>query len=232
MALQAALTDRGYTLYDPFAGISSPYFPHTIKLFVAPMRDGWVRVLIDAVPAEEYDLARTLSGAFTCLLVTLENRQSDVRVFVAGETVATAEWFAAQHPHTGHQSPTSQRIGDFSFEELPPDLRELSTKIDSRQASGMFRKFASQLLGDKQTAARALFDNRPDWHHPAHTDTRSLLDGILPARWYEPDFAALRAAWVVHASGTTLSGDQAMLTSIPDALQYQPIYAGKTATGR
>ncbi|GEM_PF-459592 len=67
----------GYEAYDPFAAMPAQAYSHAVKLFVAPVRDGWMRIL--GAPEEETidvmaDIAYRAFGDETfpmCLLMAI-----------------------------------------------------------------------------------------------------------------------------------------------------------------
>ncbi len=196
----------------------------TVRLFVSPPSEGWVRV------NGEFDAALlpTLVGEALCLSVMLRGAQATIaayhhRVQVAVESafadflrddctpddvrrIAAGE-FDALPPI--EQAPQPQVMA-VPFDALPQNIQTLASDVDADKAQKMFERISGNLMnkasgqqGDAAAdAARKMLhqDDTPDWNSAGGQRIRALMRCLtIPADWREPDFVTLRDAYQLHA---------------------------------
>ncbi len=247
-ALRAALSARGYTPYDPFPGGSGtpPHLRQTVRLFVAPPRAGWVRVL-GAVDEEALPDVQQRLGV-PLLYAWLSAERGGWAIFADGERHESPEAFApylagghtldelrAAFAHTAEvPSPTKT-------ETLPPELQELAHKegVDARQAEKLLGRLGHKLLGRFEDAdeaqAQAMLGGAPDpWQSAAGQRVQAVAALLrLPADWRAPDWQQVRDAYHVHRLRArhprmaALPGDDEALAAVPNVADYTPLYMGR-----
>jgi hypothetical protein len=65
--LRQSLENFGYTLFNPFGIMPGKSYAHSVRLFVAPAENDWVRV----IGAPDPRLVAPLSGSGACLYLAL-----------------------------------------------------------------------------------------------------------------------------------------------------------------
>lgn len=229
-ALRDILKGRGYEPYDPFPGGTGtpPGWSDLVRQFVAPAREGWVRVLGEPVEAALPELSRGLDlpvihgwlseqdGGFA--LIDGATRHTDPVVFErylrSGESFERLRraWHGELpvEPAASGQPPVAVAGAD----DLPPDIRQLAEEkgVDARRAGKLFEKLSGSLFGklardagaeagDEQDQARALLmgGGRDIWNS-LHGQRVRAIAGVLalPDAWRTPDWDAVREAYHVH----------------------------------
>lgn len=251
--LRRSLTDLGYTLYNPFGLLPGKAYPQTVRLFVAPARSGWVRTIGEAETA----LLSHLSQITPVLQASLRDGQAHISAYVNGAAADPLEALSQhlrpgqtreqlRAALAGERLPPASATASpgepaLPLEALPPDVRQMAGRVDARQANKMFARLSGDLMkrvsGESQAAAaQALVSgaNPPDWESAGGRLIRSVLACLtIPDGWQEPDFSALRDAYPLHErkrrrpDAPLLPGDDALMQSVPDALDYTPVYGGK-----
>ncbi len=232
--IRTALAALGYTFYDPFGLIPGKAYPQAVRLFVAPARGGWTRVLGDPDPA----LPPPLSQTAPCLLVALDGSDARIEVYANGEPsspeTALASYLASpdclDRPLASEASGAA--LGGVALDALPDDVQALAQRVDLKQAESMFARLSGNLAaktgGDPGNLLR-----QPDWDSTGGRKIRALMDCLNIPDWRAPDFVTLRDAYALHKrrqrspNATLYPGDAEALAAVPDALTYTPIYAGK-----
>lgn len=250
-ALRQSLVALGYELFNPFGLIPGKAYSHSVRLFVAPPAEGWVKVI---GTLDEWQLP-LLKGPSPQVHLTLEDSQAIIRMFVDGqpvdpETALTAYLkpnvtpadlqAALHHPHIAKISPLDPTLGGVPMEALPQDVQSMARQVNPKQAQKLISKLSDTLLkragGEEQArAARALIEDphEPDWNSPGGLQIRALLNCLtIPDNWHEPDFMALRDAYQLHErkrrnpKARAYPGDEDTMAKVPDALSYIPVYGG------
>lgn len=218
--LNRSLVALGYELYDPFGRIPGKAYPVTVRLFIAPAKDGWTRILGASPPSDA--LLLDLSALGTCLSVTLNEARYQIDVFENGakrtptnaliphlnpgydraalERILSGEDDAtATHEHNGERKKPDLPL---DVDLLPDDVQELARDLNPRQVNNMFNKLMNRFAGGLTPAnaehARGLLSNRgPKWDSSAGRQVRALAEclGIPAPYWYQPDFGTLRDAY-------------------------------------
>lgn len=247
--LQQTLTVLGYTLFNPFGLIPGKAYTRSIRLFVAPALNGWVKVI---GAADALDLA-LLSKDTVLIYATLDGSDSNFRVYVDGKDSSLED---ALIPHLRPNvtisdlqralNTTSNIIhmdkpeAGLPFNALPDDVKAMAGNVNSGQAQKMFARLSNDLMkrfqGDEQAdAARALVNggSAPDWNSDRGMRLQAVMHCLnVPADWREPDFDSLRDAYQLHErhrrnpNARIYPGDDAVMAKVPDALRYTPVYGG------
>lgn len=250
VALRESLSALGYELYNPFGMMPGKAYHQSVKLFAAPPRQNWVRVL---GTFDERQFAH-LSRSGLCLYVTLD--AAPITVYKDGERVETESALAA-YVRDGRSADDLRRIlageiveiheipksssGGLPMNALPDDVRAMATQVDPKQAQKLFSRLSGDVLKkvSKDSAqlegARALVSGggEPDWNSAAGQQIRALMACLnVPDDWRDPDFTALRDAYPLYErrkrnpDARLYPGDDATMASVPNALDYVPVYGG------
>ncbi len=241
--LKHCLSEDGYTAYNPFGLMPSKPYRITVRLFVAPPRGGWVRV-IGEVPAA---LCAQVSTTQAILAVSLRGADAAINAYARGEAVAMEDWLSAnkidlQLSRLDDAPPlriAEQKHIIMGLDDLPEDVRRMAQGVDTQQAAKMFERMSSTLMrkagGDAQSAQALLQQqDAPDWNSAGGGRIRQLAAALgLGDGWREPDFITLRDAYQASArrqrrpDAPLLPGDAEALAAVPDALAYTPVFVGK-----
>ncbi len=232
-ALTAAASIAGYTAFNPFTGAPSRTWPKVLRLFVAPAQGGWVRVLGQPDSAMLSDL----SFCAPLLWAELEGDRGRLDAWEHGKAKRVEDIFGLAPADTDTLPPTAPvpDTGGNVFDALPEDVKAMNT--NPKQAQAMLDRLSGGLLkkagGDQAAAAAALQGNPPQWDSREGRRVAALLDGLGIPNWAQPDFITLRDAYQLHLrrqlrpSATLYHGDQEAMDAVPNALDYEPVYAGK-----
>lgn len=232
--IRSALTALGYEFYDPFGLIPGKAYPQAVRLFVAPARGGWTRVLGTPDPA----LLLPLSQVAPCLFVQLDGADAQITVYADGAVtspeVALESHLRAPDCLDYEPSPSTNgaALGGIALNALPDDVQALAQGVDLKQAESMFARLSGNLAAKTGGDAGDLL-RQPDWDSAGGRRIRALMDCLSIPDWRAPDFVTLRDAYALHQrrqrspNATLYPGDAEALAAVPDALTYTPIYAGK-----
>lgn len=251
--LRQSLTDLGYTLYNPFGLLPGKAYPQTVRLFAAPARGGWVRILGEAEAA----LLSHFSQTTPVFQASLRDGKAQISAYVNGAAADPLEALAAYlRPGRTRDDLRAALAGEglppapaapasagqsLPLAALPPDVQAMAGRVDAGQANTMFARLSGDLMkrvsGESQAAAaQALVRgaNPPDWESAGGRLIRAALGCLtIPDGWQEPDFDVLRDAYPLHErkrrrpDAALLPGDDALMQRVPDALDYIPVYGGK-----
>lgn len=250
LLLQRSLTDLGYTLYNPFGLIPGKAYPLSVRLFVAPAVNEWVKIIGEP---DERQFA-SLSANTLVLYTALDKAQADIRAYQNG---SAADLAAALTPYLQPNrtaddlrqalETTSNVIQDdagstgLPFNALPDNIKGMAGSVNSGQAQKMFNRLSGDLMkkvtgnAGQADAARALVSggDAPDWNSSGGARIRALMNCLtLPDDWREPDFDTLRDAYQLHErrrrnpNARAYPGDDEVMAKVPDALAFIPIYGG------
>jgi hypothetical protein len=248
-ALRDSLAALGYQLHDPFGLIPGKAYAQTVRLFVAPPAGGWTRVL--GAP-DDGQFAR-LSAAVPCLYLALEGDTATIAAYASGQPAPVETAFAPYLKPgrtvedvkaavgTRHALPLQEKESSFPMDALPDDVKSMAKGVNAEQAGAMFNRLTGQLMkkiggGSAQAdAARALIAGAPDWDSAGGAQIRALVACLtLPEGWRSPDFTAVRDAYQLHIrrkhnpNARLYPGDDTIMAQVPDALDYMPVYGGKS----
>ncbi|MEZ4668153.1 MAG: hypothetical protein R3E39_09570 [Anaerolineae bacterium] len=251
-AAQDSLTQLGYTLYNPFGLMPGKSYARTVRLFVAPSRAGWVKIIGEF---DERQLSQ-ISQIAPCLYATLQGKVSNIRIFhdkhpaepeIVFETHLKTG-FSAAHIQDAMQEkypkiiPNDLPESGLPFDALPDNVKAMADKVNPGQAQKMFARLTGDVLkkvgsvGDQADAARALVNNQdaPDWNSAGGLKIQALINCLtIPANWRDPDFNTLRDAYQLHArrqrnpNARAYPGDDDVMAQVPDALDYTPVFGGQ-----
>jgi hypothetical protein len=252
-ALRSALQAQGYKAYDPFPGGTGLSFgwKRQVRLFVTPPAGGWTRVLgapdVDALPA----VAGALNTAILYAWLTADD--SGVAVWTAAGSGdlpdALADWRRADcSPDDLVRALAGNRpVAELPAEgpamlavPLPPDMQDMADQVDAGQAEKMMDRLSKSVFGklgaggaQAQADAQAALAGQSPWNTDHGRRLRGIMDCLtVPAGWRTPTHADVREAYQIARSrqvnpdGLRLPGDDDSLAAVPDALDYQPVYAG------
>ncbi len=255
-ALRTLLAAHDYAPYDPFPGGTGtpPGLRTMARLFVAPARDGWVRVLgeVDAglLPA----LSNAVGG--TLLAAWLTGDGGGFAVYAGGTRHETPEAFAPflrdgatpadiKRALAGELPAKAQEDATPGADALPPELQQLARTqgVDAGKANAIVARLSDTLFGRlarqtgdasaEQEQARAVFmgGGRDIWHS-VHGQRVRAMAGVLalPANWRVPAWDDVRDAYHAlrmrerYPRMAMLPGDKESLAAVPDIAAYIPVY--------
>lgn len=246
--VQQTLVQHGYTLFDPFSIMPGKAYAQSVRLFAAPLRAGWLRLLGENVDAA---LLADFAADGLCLSLALAGDVAEIVVYHNGAARHTPEALAdALSPHT--RAPYTRAdvlaaltgnaaekttAGALPLDALPDDLQRLAGSVDPKAANNLFGRLSKQLMqkagGDKDAAA-ALLARGADWQSAGGARIRRLMRCLdVPEDWQTPDFVTLRDAYQLHLRRQRLPGarlypgDAETLARVADALAYTPLYGGR-----
>lgn len=250
--IHASLTNAGWRLYDPFAGLGVSY-PRRIGSFVAPAQGAWLRVVLESTLKDAVPLVQALSETDgLALLARLETSVLTLHAYQAGKALkdlrdalpADVNTETMIQALTGDPPPlpplySVPQVGGVALADAPEALRRMSANVPVQQVGRLFERIARSVLSREQEAgARDLLrkSEGPDWQSLGGLTLRHVLNTLsVPPGWHTPDFATLRLAYTLHLRrqrqphAPLLPGDAEALAAVPAALEYRPIYAGKDA---
>lgn len=256
--LREVLEAHGYKPYDPFPGGTGtpPMLHDMVRLFVAPSRDGWVRVL--GQPAEPLLAEFSTAAGVPVLYGWLTDDGGGFALFSKG---ARHDDPAAFEPYRRVDQPAEQLAQAFAGElsvpvlpgespavvsgnVLPPEIQQLAKakgvkpsdaeKLAQRISGRLFGK-ADKKGGEEQEQARAIVTDagRDVWNSLNGQRVRAIASVLnLPDNWRSPTLDAVRDAYHLHRLRQRnprlplMPGDQATMDAVPDALSYMPVYVG------
>jgi hypothetical protein len=239
--LKSTLTAEDYTLYDPFGLMPGRAYTQTVKTFIAPAQNGWIRLLTEsALP--ETALAALSSLALT-LVVSLAEGEARFAVYQSGwqvDVVSALTPYLTTSPETLRRALTltvidqQDRETTLPFDALGGEVKAMAENVNPQQAQKMFNKIAGQLLkGDQKAAARGLLNSAVDWNSAGGKRIEAVMACLTVPSWREPDYVALRDAYALRSrlrrkpNAALYPGDEAALAAVPNALDYLPVFAGK-----
>lgn len=250
--LQTTLAHLDYKPYDAFGPIPGIAYPHTLKLFIAPLAGGWRRVLVDATQPDDIAItAARLSKLGLCLRATLDGKEAALTAYAVGEETdvetaliphlregKTADDLNRALNNVGLLPPVddAQKVAVVPMDALPDDVKDMAQDVNPKQAQKMFDKIAGRLVNRQQSdAAKGLLGgDAPDWNSGGGARIRAVMACLtVPDDWRMPDFVTLRTAYQLHArkrrkpDARLYPGDAEDMAAVPDALDYVPVYGGK-----
>jgi hypothetical protein len=236
--LNDALNTLGYQRFNPFGLIPGKAYPQAVRLFVAAARDGWTRVIGEPDTA----LLAPLSLLAPCLLVSLDGDEATFTAYNEGDA-STPEIAFPPYTHEHDcirlsllisQASNSAALGGVALDMLPDDVQNLAQKVDLKQAGKMFNRLSGNLAPKSGGDASANDLLRlPEWNSVGGTRIAALMNCLRIPNWRDPDFVTLRDAYALHErrrrspKAALYPGDAETMQSVPDALSYTPVYAGK-----
>lgn len=248
IALHNSLQEQGYISYDPFAGGmgTPPGLTETVKMFVAPSQDNWVRILGE-VPA-------SITLPFTYLRGWVGEHSAGFSAWEGNTALQITDFLRAPYTSVEWDQLINRAVDNTARMDntsaLPAELRHMAeqNKINPAQAESMFNRLTGQLFNkmDKQsggTAKTLQTQAKQVLHNPMAVDwsrgwaarlaaLASLL--ILPDNWRTPDFITLRDAYQVarrlkkSPKALLMNDEKVALGMVDNAIDYQPVYMGKS----
>ncbi|MBC8100654.1 MAG: hypothetical protein H7Y11_14535 [Armatimonadetes bacterium] len=245
--LLTSVIASGWIPYDPFGLMpGAPAYLHTVKLFVAPAHEGWVRVVCapDAPPTDALLLA--LGQHVLCLYAGVLEGRAVLRVYHSAGSIdaavlptlaamPAAPWQAALDLPDGDATDSAKSTSGLPLDVLGGGVQRMAASVDAKQAQSMFDKLAGRVLkGDQRAAAQGLIQQgKVDWASAGGRKVAAALACLVLPDWREPDYIALRDAYQLqrrrqrNANAPLYPGDAQALAAVPDALAYTPVFGGK-----
>ena len=201
--LRDALKALGYQFYDPFGLMPGKAYPQAVRLFVAPAREGWTRILGEP----EANLLAPLSRFAPCLLIQLDGPNATISAYQSGAKTGPSEAIGgyAANPDCIQQAlditmaSTSEALGGVALDMLPGDVQNLAQNVDLKQASKMFNRLSGNLApksGGDASASDLL--RQPEWNSVGGARITALMNCLPISNWRDPDFVTLRDAYALH----------------------------------
>lgn len=248
--LQDSLVHLGYTLYNPFGLIPGKAYARSVRLFVAPEADGWIKV----IGAPDDAQLPILSQNAPLMYAALVGDEAVLRVYVAGQAAepesallpylragVTADQLHQALHTTSNIIAMDKADSGLPFEVLPDDIKAMAVKVNPNQAQKMFTRLTGDLMkkvgnGNGQAdAARELISGSEtlNWNSSGGTRIQAVMGCLnIPSTWREPDFDSLRDAYPLYErrrrnpNARVYPGDETVMAKVPDALSYTPVYGG------
>lgn len=224
-SLREVLAAHGYKAYDPFpGGTGTPTkLTETIRQFVAPTKDGWVRIL--GQPAEE------LLGEFSELIALpvihgwLSDDDGGFALYERGKL--QDELSALESYLRRDKSPDllsrawegkipvevleseSPPVAVVNMADLPPDIQQLAAEkdVDPKKANKLAERLSASLFGklqgskEEQEQAREMLKGggRDNWNSLNGQRVRAIASVLdLPENWRLPALETVRDAYQIH----------------------------------
>ena len=253
--LQQSLIQLEYELYSAFDLIPGKSYPDTLKTFIAPAQGAWTHILVS--PETDIDdlelLAEMLSAYGLCLLTQLNQEGETIALFQEGEEIELESGLRShlfegksvddlRHALAGTM-PLPMIEGDadeqsqiLAIHDLPPEMRQMAQGLSPSKTQNMFQRFSRQLMGRGQAEqAQELFnEDKLDWNGSGGMKIRGLMSCLMAGDdWLSPDFMTVRDAYQRHIrmqrrpNAKLYPGDEAMMSAVPNALDYTPVYGGQ-----
>ncbi len=243
--LRQALENFGYTLFNPFGILPGKSYARSVRLFVAPAQNDWVRIIGTPDPR----LVAPLSASEACLYLALHGANARMEIYTRGD-FRQLEAELRPYLRQGRTADDLLRVIHDDLPEiaeetgpiftvLPDDVQQLSANVDPKQAQKMFERLTGGMLKKTGTdastadAARELIQP-PDWNSLGAQRMHALVGCLtLPPNWRDPDFVTLRDAYQLHArrqrkpDARLYPGDEEIMARVPNALDYIPVYGGR-----
>lgn len=239
--LHDLLTGQRYHRYNPFGLMPVKPYKQTVRLFVAPVQDSWVRVAGEPDAALLPALAQTWPLVWLCL----SGNDVGIQTFVDGQSIEPDQFpgvdlgVLAQAMPDAPLEIVSKPASALPLDALPPDVKAMAIKVDPKRANKMFEQLSGTLLkraGGDAAAARMLIEQQdaPDWDGIGGARLRAAAQAFgLPRDWRSPDFVAVRDAYQASArrqrkpDAPLFPGDAEALAAVSDALAYLPVFGGR-----
>jgi hypothetical protein len=234
-----------------------PGLTETVRLFVAPPQRDWVNVLgeypVDLLP----DFNREIGAPVVYVWLTEDDggltlyqdgaRRDDPTAFAPylrpGQPPDVLPRAFAGEIKVAVLESDQPPVAVLGADALPPELQQLAQDqgADPVKASKMFQKVSNKLLkrmgsGEEQEQARAMFmgGGQDIWNSLNGQRIRAILSLLtLPDNWRVPSLQTMRDAYQVHRLRQRaprlmlMPGDKETLETVPDALDYTPVYLGR-----
>ncbi len=234
----AALAAAGGRAYDPFGLMPAPAFARAVKLLVAPVDKGWLRLACAPDSELELVLGAASRHGLTVHAVIDAGLTPRVTAYRDGSVVGLAESLPGAFDRvrvnallTAPVTGSGRAFGGVSSAALPPDVRAMGGGLGSRQVERMMHAMTAGMgSGNRADAQNALVT--VDWEAGAGRWLRDVLIACGIGDRVLPDYATLSTAYRVlkrleRRPGATLyPGDAEAIAAAPDALDYAPIYTG------
>jgi hypothetical protein len=248
--VRASLVLLGYTPFNPFGLIPGKAYPISVRLFVAPAENGWVRIigvvddaLLGLITQSTFGLRIHLQDhmeATTAQDGQLVELLPSLLPFLKADKTETDLHDALYSPMLVTSS-TSNKEG-LPLDALPDDVRSMAGGVNPKQAQSLFTRLTGDVLkkvspsGEQLDAARKLVQqpSQVDWNSPGAVRVQAMMACLtVPLNWRDPDFDTLSDAYGLHErkrlnpNARDYPGDVETMAKVPQALTFTPVYGGK-----
>jgi hypothetical protein len=239
-ALQAIHTAAGYVPYNPYpGGMGTPSgVTEMVKLFVAPLEKGWIRLIGQPNPSLLPELAQQLGCSLLYIWINTTNGQIDC--IGSGEL---SQFLRPDKTPADLQNALSAAYSDPPSGGVLGDLAS-SHGVDVRQADRLFQKTSRTVLGKldrqsggeasaMQTAASGVLSGNDgfSWKKAAAQRVQGVMACLtVPENWRDPDYKDLAAAYQIAClldqdeNALLLPSDEAILDKVEFPLDYRLAY--------
>ena len=177
-----------------------------------------------------------------CLIVELKRFQFHARALTLQFRQLTSRRpDQLQHTLTAEALPAvAETDSGGVFANLPDDIQALADDVDQAQAQKMFDRLSGDLMkkvGGTQATEAAhdlIGGSAPDWNSLGGRRLHAVMRCLTtPDQWRDPTFTTLRDAYQLHRrrqrkpDARLYPGDEDIMQRVPNALDYQPVYAGR-----
>lgn len=248
--MRESLNALGYQSFNPFGSMPGKAYPQSVRLFVAPAAEGWVRVLGGLDEAQLHLISPTL----LCLYLTLDGATAGITVFEngtqaganplqpylrEGRTLADMERVLAGGSLGEPFLSVQKSKADLPLDVLPQDVQAMAGQVNAAQAQKLFSSLSGNFMkrfgkGDVEGAQALIGGSQADWSSAGGQQLAALAACLtLPENWRTPDFTSLRDAYQLHErrrrnpKAMLYPGDAEAMAAVPEALSYIPVYGGK-----
>lgn len=235
-----------YQLYDPFGVLPGKTYRNTVKLFIAPPHSNdWLSLI------SEQELSAWLPALGTNGIALMIKAQAvQVQFYREGYACSPADFVkmfpvetsleqvleqyeVVQHPTIDPTPPPTV----VPLTLLPSDVQAMAGNLSNQQINTLFEKLTRQLPQEGVVAEAQQFVHEQvtlNWTSPYGKSVRRLMSTLgTPDASILPPFTTIRDVYHVHRQlqrrpyRTLLPGEDNLRQLIPNALDYQPIYAGR-----
>lgn len=238
--IDSTLNQQGYTRYNPFDAIPGLAYSDSIRLFLDPSAE---RVIGNYTPS----IAAALSQLGVVLDLTLEGEQAAFTVYHAGEAVPP---LPTLQPYIKEGFTSAQLEGALSgsftsdpkndnivpMDILPDDVQNMAKKLNPKHINRLFNKIMKQVgIGGDEARATLNEHQQVNWATAGGKQLHAIMRCLdVSPIWYKPDFVSVRDAYQLHLrrqqnpKANLYPGDEEAMQAVPNALDYTPIYGGKS----
>lgn len=241
-ALQSALAQSGLAPYDPFGVMPiTRAYTQTVKAFVAPAQNGWIRVLLSTETPLPDEIAVSISQIAPLLVVSLRDSDALFQAWHNGESVDALDMMATYADRAALEAAfnakydTKKAKDDSLLDVIPEELRGVMGEGSIKKAEGLLGRMAGRALNMNERAAAVtmLREIVVDWASEGGQRIRAVM-ALMPLKaWAVPDYVLLRDAYRQHARvqrnpNVRLADDaQKLMQAVPNALDYTPLFYGR-----
>lgn len=230
-ALRELILTSGYTEFNPFGLMPGRVYRDAVRLFIAPPREGWTRILAEkpiSLPSFPLILEASLEGE--AMMTRVDGSLVDPVIALAKYECITEALNAPPDPVDGEAA-----VGGIPFDALPDDVKKMASGVNPRQAGKLFDRLSSSVLGKVggETSGASNLLKGADWTTPNGQRIQRVMQCLNLTEWRTPDFVTLRDAYALYErrrrnpNATLYPGDAEAMQAVSHINLYLPIYAGR-----